>query len=90
MNQLHWTTEPGRPDTAPPRLMPPPRVGVLTPREIGVLTLVAEGLSNRSLAQSLHVSEATVRAHMRSINLKLDVHSRMQAVATARRHGLIG
>lgn len=56
----------------------------LTERELQVLHLVAEGLSNRAMAETLFVSEATVKTHLRSINGKLGAHSRTQAVALAR------
>ncbi len=56
----------------------------LTERELQVLRLVAEGLSNRAMAETLFVSEATVKTHLRSINGKLGAHSRTQAVAMGR------
>lgn len=62
----------------------------LTPREISVLTLLADGYSNSALAEKLFVSDSTVRTHLRNINLKMGVRSRMQAVSNARRLGLIG
>lgn len=61
----------------------------LTRREIAVLRLLADGLSNRVLAERLFLSETTVRTHLRNINIKLDVHSRVQALAVARRNKLI-
>lgn len=61
----------------------------LTLRELQILRLVAEGLSNRALATRLFLSEATVKTHMRNINAKLDAHSRTQAIAQARLRGLI-
>lgn len=68
--------------------MPPP-VELLTPKELETLQLANEGLSNRAIAERLFISESTVRTHMRNINTKLDVHSRTQAIAVARRHGLL-
>lgn len=62
---------------------------VLTRKEIAVLQLVAEGLSNRALAQKLFLSETTIRTHLRNINSKLGVHSRVQAIIAARRHGYL-
>jgi LuxR family maltose regulon positive regulatory protein len=62
---------------------------LLTPKEIEALRLANEGLSNRAISERLFISESTVRTHMRNINTKLDVHSRTQAIAVARRHGLI-
>jgi PAS domain S-box-containing protein len=61
----------------------------LTDREREVLSLLAQGLSTRELAQSLSISPATVRNHVQSILHKLDVHSRLEAVAYAFEHGLV-
>lgn len=58
-------------------------------REIQVLHLVAHGLSNRTIAERLFISEATVKFHLHNINLKTGAHSRTQAIAIARRLGLI-
>ena len=62
----------------------------LSGREREVLQLVAEGLSNRSIARRLVVSEATVKTHLNHLFGKLEVDSRTAAVATARAAGLIG
>jgi LuxR family maltose regulon positive regulatory protein len=61
----------------------------LTKRELQVLRLLAEGDSNRSMAERLFVSETTVKAHLRSINVKLGTQSRTQAVAVARQLRLV-
>ena len=61
----------------------------LSRKEIGVLQLLAEGYSNNAMAEKLFVSDSTVRTHLRNINAKFDTHSRTQAVAMARRLGLI-
>lgn len=61
----------------------------LTRREIEVLRLMSEGLSNRALSERMFVSQATTRTHLRNINVKLGVHSRVQAIAVARRRGII-
>jgi LuxR family maltose regulon positive regulatory protein len=61
----------------------------LTAREISVLRLLAEGYSNSALAAKLFVSDSTVRTHLRNINMKMGVQSRLQAVSQARRLGLI-
>jgi DNA-binding NarL/FixJ family response regulator len=60
----------------------------LTPREREVLTLVAEGASNRQIAQTLVVSERTARTHMSAILAKLGLVSRTQAALWAVREGL--
>ena len=52
-------------------------------RELEVLRLIAEGASNREIAEALVVSIGTVKKHVNNIFLKLDAHSRTQAIATA-------
>ena len=61
----------------------------LTPRELEVLRLVAEGLGTAAAAARLRVSRATVRNHVQNIFGKLGVHTRLEAVAHARRHRLL-
>ncbi|MFN8598647.1 MAG: response regulator transcription factor [Anaerolineae bacterium] len=61
----------------------------LTSREIELLHLVARGLSNKAIAQSLSISPNTVKYHMKSILQKLGVQNRAEAVATALRTGLL-
>jgi LuxR family maltose regulon positive regulatory protein len=69
---------------------PLPRgVEALSEREIEVLELVAEGLSNREIARALLISLSTVKVHTYHIYGKLDVHSRTQAVAKARALGIL-
>ena len=63
--------------------------GALTQRECEVLSLIGEGLNTKAIAERLHVSWATVRNHAQNILLKLNVHSRLEAVAYARRHRLL-
>ena len=65
---------------------PAPR---LSARETEVLTLVADGASNREVARALFLSEATVKSHLVHIFDKLDVDSRTAAVARAREVGLL-
>ncbi len=60
----------------------------LTGREVDVLKLIAQGLSNSAIAEKLHLSEGTVRNHVSAIFLKLDVPDRTQAAIIAIRHGL--
>lgn len=63
--------------------------GTLTERETEVLTLIAEGLSNRDIAGRLFVTEATVKTHVNNVFAKLDVGDRAAAVAWAFRSGLV-
>jgi DNA-binding NarL/FixJ family response regulator len=61
----------------------------LSDRELDVLKLVAEGRSNKEIADLLIIGETTVKAHLRSIFKKLEVNDRAQAVAYAMRKGLV-
>jgi NarL family two-component system response regulator LiaR len=61
----------------------------LSEREVEVLILLAKGLSNREIADSLVVSERTVHAHVSHILHKLDLNSRVQAALYALREGLV-
>ncbi len=61
----------------------------LTGREVEVLGLVAEGLSNHRIAQRLHLTEGTVKSHLARIYTKLGVDSRTAAVASAAELGYI-
>ena len=56
----------------------------LSERELEVLRLIAEGASNREIAEDLFISVGTVKKHINNIFLKLDAHSRTQAAAIAR------
>ena len=61
----------------------------LTPREREVLQSLAEGLSDKEIAQRLHVGVGTVHSHITNILSKLEVSSRLQALVFAVRHGLV-
>ena len=61
----------------------------LSPREIEVLTLIAEGKSNQEIGQQLHISLSTVKGHSSQIYAKLNVNNRVQAVKKARSLGLL-
>jgi DNA-binding NarL/FixJ family response regulator len=61
----------------------------LSAREIEVLKLVAQGASNRTIAQELHISQATVKSHLIHIFGKLGVDDRTAAVTTATRRGIL-
>ena len=62
----------------------------LTPRETEILEMLADGCSQRDMAQLLSISPKTVGLHIEHILGKLDVHSRTQAVAAAYRRNLVG
>ena len=68
---------PGRP--------PAPAHPALTPRQAEVLLLLEKGRSTRQIAEELHLSPETVRNHVRKVLSALGVHSRLEAVALARR-----
>jgi DNA-binding NarL/FixJ family response regulator len=61
----------------------------LTPREREVLQALAEGLSDKEIAQRLHVGVGTVHSHVANILSKLEVSSRLQVLVFAVRHGLV-
>ena len=69
---------------------PAPGTGArLSERELEVLSLLAEGKANHEIAESLIISASTVRNHISSILLKLQVDNRVQAAVHAVRHGLV-
>ena len=61
----------------------------LTPREIQVLELLAEGLPNKTIAERLHISDQTVKFHLSSIAGKLGALNRTDVVRRAVRRGII-
>jgi DNA-binding NarL/FixJ family response regulator len=63
---------------------------LLTPREREVLSLVAEGMSNRAIALRLDITEGTVKAHLTSVYQRIGVLDRAEAARWARRNGLAG
>lgn len=63
---------------------------VLTPREVEVLALIGQGMTNRAISESLFISEKTVKNHVSSIFRKLDLGSRSEAAAYAVQNGLVG
>ena len=66
-----------------------PLIEPLTERELQVLHLLAEGLSNQDIAEKLVVAVGTVKTHTASLFRKLDVTSRTQAAVRARELGLL-
>jgi len=69
--------------------MPAVPIEPLTSREVDVLRLVAQGLSNRAIAEQLVISIGTVKTHLKHVFSKLAVESRTQAVVQARAAGLL-
>ena len=67
----------------------PERLTVLTARELDVLSRIAEGSSNRDIAEQLFLSEATVKTHVSRVLTKLDLRDRAQAVVVAYETGLV-
>jgi DNA-binding NarL/FixJ family response regulator len=61
----------------------------MTPRELDVLRLMADGLDNQQIAERLSISYLTVRGHVRNILGKLTCHTKLAAVARASEYGLI-
>ena len=57
----------------------------LTSRELQVLKLIEQGMSNKEIAQSLRIQVATVKNHVHQVLTKHKVHSRAQLVSTPRR-----
>lgn len=66
-----------------------PAQDALSDRELEVLTIIAQGETNRGTAARLFISEATVKTHLLHIYAKLDVNDRAAAVATAYERGLL-
>ena len=62
---------------------------MLTPREIEIVTMVAQGLRNRAIAERLSISEGTVKVHLHNIYEKLGVDGRLELVLVAQQRGLI-
>jgi LuxR family maltose regulon positive regulatory protein len=83
------STEPEQTDSSQTPTLKFELIEPLSEREIEVLQLIAEGLTNREIATRLYLSLNTVKVHTRNINGKLDVSSRMKAVARARALGIL-
>lgn len=70
----------------PPAPPPPSEFAELTPREREVLALIGKGLNNQEIAQTLYISERTVKNHVNSILRRLNLRDRTQAAILANNH----
>ncbi|MER6497896.1 response regulator transcription factor [Streptomyces sp. NPDC001455] len=75
----HVSTQPPPPEASPDPQLP----DGMTPREVEVLVLIADGLSNPEIARRLHISQATVKSHINNLFAKAGVRDRAQAVRYA-------
>ena len=73
----------------PPAAPAPPGLDELTPRELEVFRLVAQGKSNADIAAELVIGETTVKTHVTRLMMKLGVHDRVQAVVLAYELGIV-
>ena len=83
---LHLLRNGGEPAAARAAAGQPTR---LTRRQLEVLSLIDQGLPAKAIANRLEIAEPTVRNHIRSILLELGCHSQLEALAVARRRGLL-
>ncbi len=72
-----------------PKAPSPPAESPLTPRELEILRLIAEGTGNAEIAEKLHLGLGTVKGHIRDILEKMSANDRTQAAVLALRRGLI-
>ena len=82
-------TEPEQPDVSKTLASHSELIEPLSDRELEVLRLFAEGLTNREIASQLFLALNTVKTHAGNIYGKLNVHSRTQAIARAQALGLL-
>lgn len=88
-NWMSWDDPHGKTSPRDSSGMPESPTTALSGREIEVLKLLAEGLSTKGLAQRLSISHFTARNHIQNILVKLDLHSKAQAVSYAFKKGIL-
>ena len=86
--EVHAGGHPVRPEVAA-RLAERASGRTLTPREVQVMELVAQGMRNKEVGAALGISEETAHVHVRNILAKLKVNDRSAAVTVALRRGII-
>jgi ATP/maltotriose-dependent transcriptional regulator MalT len=74
--------------TTKPQISESPPHTVLTPREIDILPLLADGLSNQEIAARLHIASVTVKTHLQNIYKKLNTKNRIEALKRSRELGI--
>ena len=67
----------------------PRRTGMLSDRELQILTLVADGKTNKQIGSDLYLSSATIHSHLKNVFRKLDANDRAHAVAKGFRSGML-
>ncbi len=87
LHLLHAEAEPAAPE--PPAAPTSDSAAPLTARQREILRLLADGVRAGAIAERLGLSETTVRNHIRATLVRLGCHSQLEAVATARRKGLL-
>jgi len=87
--ELRGKTPPTPGATSKPRTYERPHHHLLTRREIEILPLLAEGLSNKKIAEKLHVAPVTIKTHLQNIYKKLNAKNRIEALTMSRQIGMI-
>jgi LuxR family maltose regulon positive regulatory protein len=85
----HRKKDPSEPDIlTEPRFFEQPPHHILTRREIEILPLLAEGLSNQDIAARLYIAPVTVKKHLQNIYKKLSAKNRLEALKNSREMGI--
>lgn len=64
-------------------------VDPLSARELEIIRLISQGMSNHEISAHLHITENTIKSHIKEIFSKLDVHNRIEAVVMAKKRGIL-